>query len=193
MSISTNTDFGTDAAEAFLQALENVEANQVTACEGWTVHELVAHCTAGPAERTRIIEAVLAGEPSPITRGFEEREAPFRSLPHDQLRARLGIELKRFNEANQRLAEQEESTVTFTGWTLTSMELATHGRSELALHLWDFAGDCVATRQLLAQPDLTEHVLKVFRALPQLREAPAQRTQRAGLMDHRHLPTSSHR
>jgi hypothetical protein len=180
----TQADVGTPEAVAFLQALEETDATQVTACEGWTVHELVAHCAAGPAERARVIEAVLVGEPSPPTRGFEEREAPFRALPNDQLRERLVSELQRFHRANQRLAVRAEPTVTFTGWTLSSTELTTHGRSELALHLWDFAGDCSTSRSLLAQPDLTTHALKVFSALPQLQEAPAHRTRRAGLSDH---------
>src|SRR5690349_11831744 len=117
-------------AQAFLSTLDGTRANQVTACRGWTVHELVAHCAAGPAERARVIEAVLAGQPNPPTRGFAEREIPFRSLSHLELRSRLVHELQRFATANGHLPGQSDPTVTFTGWRMTAAELDTHGRSE---------------------------------------------------------------
>jgi hypothetical protein len=168
-------------AQAFLHTLDGTRANQVTACRGWTVHELVAHCAAGPAERAHVLEAALAGQPNPPTRGFAEREAPFRALSHPELRARLVYELQRFATVNALLAGQPDPAVTFTGWRMTAAELDTHGRSELALHRWDMAGDDACSMKLLAQPELLTHAVKLFGALPQLAESPAQRARRAGL------------
>jgi hypothetical protein len=64
---------------------------------------------------------------------------------------------------------------------MTATELDTHGRSELALHRWDMAGDDACSMELLAQPELLTHAVKLFAMLPQLAESPAQRARRAGL------------
>ena len=64
---------------------------------------------------------------------------------------------------------------------MTAVELDTHSRSELALHQWDMAGDDAPSMELLAQPELLTHAVKLFGALPQLAESPAPRAHRAGL------------
>jgi hypothetical protein len=47
------------------------------------------------------------------------------------------------------------ASVTFTGATLTAGQLATHARSEAAIHRWDIVGDDEVSDELLAQPDLS--------------------------------------
>src|SRR4051812_42850898 len=63
-------------------------AERLTACRGWTAHELVAHLAAGANEEADLIEAHLAGA-ARATRSFDEREPAFRALPDTELRDRL--------------------------------------------------------------------------------------------------------
>lgn len=63
-------------AEAFLDARQYTAPQTVSACEGWTAHEVTAHLAPAAAEITRHLEPYLAGEPVPPTRSFEEREPP---------------------------------------------------------------------------------------------------------------------
>jgi hypothetical protein len=52
-------------AQEFYAALDAVPPHAVTACVGWTAHEIAAHLAAATAELARIFEAGLAGEPVP--------------------------------------------------------------------------------------------------------------------------------
>ena len=48
----------------------------MSACDGWTTHEVAAHVTGIAAEIIRDLEPYLHGDPVPPTRSFEEREPP---------------------------------------------------------------------------------------------------------------------
>ena len=63
-------------AYAFLATIDAASPEAVSACEGWTTHEIAAHVTGIAVEVTRHLEPYLQGEPVPKTRGFEEGEAP---------------------------------------------------------------------------------------------------------------------
>jgi hypothetical protein len=67
-------------AEAFLDARQHVAPEVVSACEGWTAHDVTAHLAAAAVEIIRHLQPYLHGEPVPKTRTFEEREPPFRAL-----------------------------------------------------------------------------------------------------------------
>src|SRR5438094_680113 len=70
---------------ALLEALQELPPSARTACEGWTAHHIVAHLAAGAKEIADLVEERLDGRPGRPTRGFEERETPFRAVRHDQL------------------------------------------------------------------------------------------------------------
>src|ERR1700748_1398249 len=55
-----------------------------TWCEAWTVRDIVIHQTGNAEELARVLGGHLAGEPV-ATRGFEEREAPFRVMTNADL------------------------------------------------------------------------------------------------------------
>jgi hypothetical protein len=76
-------------AEAFFAAIEATAPEVVSACDGWTAHEIAAHVTGNAVEIVRHLEPYLQGDPVPETRSFEEREAPLRALAHADLLARL--------------------------------------------------------------------------------------------------------
>lgn len=79
-------------AEAFLDALQHSAPEAVSACEGWTTHEVTAHLAGGAAEVTRHLEPYLRGERVPATQSFEVREAPYRAMDDTDLRRRLEVE-----------------------------------------------------------------------------------------------------
>jgi hypothetical protein len=66
--------------QAFLETLDGLAPTAATACAGWTVHEITAHMAAGADEIARLFEAYGEGLPVPATRGWEEREAPYRAM-----------------------------------------------------------------------------------------------------------------
>src|SRR5205085_4474731 len=74
---------------AFYDVLKDTPPEAPTACAGWTAHELVAHLTAGAEEMADLVERTLRDAPERPTRGFEEREAPWRAVPDDELRSAL--------------------------------------------------------------------------------------------------------
>lgn len=67
-------------AEAFLDARQHGAPEGVSACEGWTAHEVTAHLAAAAAEIVRHPEPYLDGRPVPATRSSEEREPPYRAM-----------------------------------------------------------------------------------------------------------------
>jgi hypothetical protein len=71
---------------ALAGTLLSVDPHAPTACAGWSVHELTAHLAAGSAEIADLIERELAEGRTRPTRGFEEREAPYRALSPKKLR-----------------------------------------------------------------------------------------------------------
>jgi hypothetical protein len=157
---------------ALLAAIDQLPPDAPTACGGWTAHHIAAHLAAGAKETADLIDERLDGRPDRPTRPFEEREAPFRAMSHDELRARLVAENVRKMAAWDALAEQTaDSAITFTGTRITVDELETHSRSEAALHRWDLVGDDDTSGRLLAQPELTAHAVKVLNRMPVLTES----------------------
>ena len=148
---------------------------RLTACRGWTAHELVAHLAAGAREEADLIEAHLAGRPR-ATRPFEDREPAFRALPDAELRDRLVEEGARLTNVLDALAARDvHEPVEFTGRPMTRADFAMHSRSECALHRWDLVGRDDVGWAMLAQPALTKHSLGVLSAMATLPEAPANR------------------
>lgn len=157
-----------DEAREFVATLLATPADTPTACPGWTVHELVAHLAAGAAEEADLIESHLGGLPERPTRGFGEREAPYRALDDTTLRDRLFTESLRLAAAIGRLGTE---TVAFTGRSMTAADFALHTRSECALHRWDIVGRDDVGWAMLAQPELARHAVSVLTSMPSLREA----------------------
>jgi hypothetical protein len=134
---------------------------------------------AGAAEMADLTEGAIRGDPPRATRSFAEREAPYVALDDDALRERLAIEALRLHSAVKCLGTT--GMVTFAGRSLDARDLARHGRSETVLHRFDLAGDDDDGRDLLAQPDLTEHALVVLNTmLPDAPECVARRARVLG-------------
>jgi hypothetical protein len=150
-------------AEAFLDTLQHTSPDLVTACEGWTTHEVTAHLTGVAAEITRHLDPYLAGEPVPKTRSFEVREAPFQAMDDGELRARLATEEDRMRLlVDQVLAREPDAVIPWTGRQMVVAKFVPHVRNEFAIHRWDFAGDDETAIGLLGQPELTEHAVGVL-------------------------------
>ena len=150
-------------AEAFLDARQTVAPTQVSACEGWTAHEVTAHLAAAAAEVTRHLRPYLSGDPVPRTKTFEEREPPFRVLGDVELQRRLVAEEEQMREAiSDVLAAEPDAVIPWTGRTMGVAKFIPHMRNEFAVHRWDFVGDDDTGTALLAQPELTAHAVGVL-------------------------------
>src|SRR5947209_8707283 len=164
---------------ALLTALTEAPPSAPTACEGWTAHDIAAHLAAGAKEVADLAEDRLEGRPQRPTRGFEEREAPFRALPYDQLLRELVDNNKRKLAAYEALGALDDPSIAFTGTRLSVDALETHSRSEAAVHRWDLVGDDDRSTELLSQADLTKHAVKVLNAMPILNESARALGERA--------------
>lgn len=168
-----------DEGKEFVATLLAASPSQLTACEGWTVHDITAHLAAGSGEIADLIENHLAGGPQRVTRSFEERERPYREMDDVALRKILFEQVARSINARQRLAELPDDEVLFTGRSMRAAEFAMHSRSERALHRWDIVGRDDVGWEMLTQPELTLHSLKILTEMPILAETPANRLQAA--------------
>src|ERR1700722_2488682 len=159
-------------AEAFLDARQHTAPEVVSACEGWTAHEVTAHLAAMAAEITLHLEPYLQGDPVPATRTFEEREPPYRAMDDAALFRRLQDEEDRMRSVlGQVLAREPDAVIPWTGRQMAVAKFAPHVRNEFAIHRWDFAGDDEAGTELLSQPELTEHAVGVLGRILLLRGA----------------------
>jgi mycothiol maleylpyruvate isomerase-like protein len=150
-------------AEAFLDARQHTAPHVVSACEGWTAHEVTAHLAAAAAEVTRHLRPYLAGDPVPRTRTFEEREPSFREMDDAVLRRRLETEEERMRGViEQVLAEEPDAVIPWTGRRMEVAKFVPHMRNEFAVHRWDFVGDDETSDRLLSQPELTAHAVGVL-------------------------------
>lgn len=172
-----------DEYEAFVEALERTPANSVTACAGWTAHDVLAHVVAGGGEVARLVDEHLTRKPVSDTRGFEEREKPFREIADDALRRSLIGPSFLEDLLTKAAAHDADATIPFTKMDFTFEQLAIHARSELALHRWDLVGHDSVGRALLAKPDLTVHSVRVLDGMSVLNEWITHRRERAGLDD----------
>jgi hypothetical protein len=167
-------------------------AHRATSLPGWTAHELVAHLAAGASEESELIESHLECRPERPTRGFEERELPFRALPDVLLRDRLVEEAARLTVALEALAaDSARDGVLFTGRRMTAADFAMHSRSECALHRWDLVGRDDIGWAMLGQPELTTHALRVLTAMSSLPETPARRVAPFATSNHRAMIRSA--
>ena len=150
-------------AGAFLEALEFTPPDALTGCGQWRAHEVVAHLGAGAVEIARHLEGYAEGRPVPTTRGFEEREAPYRAVEDGELRAELPRCIERVAAAlDAVLGAEPDAVVPWTGRQMVVGSFVTHLRSELALHRFDLVGDDEIGRTLLGQPELTDHAVSVL-------------------------------
>ena len=163
---STNTSASSSfqrEADAFFTALDRTSPNSVTACYGWTAHEITAHLAAAGLEVAMNLEAYGERRLVPPTRGFEEREAPFREMNDDLLRLELPKSITRMSSAlDAVLTDEPDAIVPWTGRQMVVKTFLTHLRSEFAIHRFDLIGDDNVSKELLAQPDLTNHAVTVL-------------------------------
>jgi mycothiol maleylpyruvate isomerase-like protein len=166
---------------ALFAILTRAASEAPTACTAWTAHAVVAHLATGAKERADLIEDKLAGRSERATKAFAEREAAFLRLRDEELRAALVRETTRFEAAVTALAQHgAHATVAFAGTRFTAAQLATHHRSEAAIHRWDLVGPDETGDALLAQRELTQHGVAVLNSLQTLlHESPTQRVQHA--------------
>ncbi|MDQ2706760.1 MAG: maleylpyruvate isomerase N-terminal domain-containing protein [Actinomycetota bacterium] len=144
-------------AEAFLDARQHTPP-AVSACEGWTAHEVTAHLAAAAAEITCHLKPYLAGEPVPKTQTFEQREPAYRAMDDVALCRRLEVEDATMRSViAQVLACEPDAVIPWTGRQMVVSKFLPHMRNEFAIHRWDFIGDDDTSTALLSQPELTEH------------------------------------
>jgi hypothetical protein len=162
----------TREAEAFLDARQHTAPEVVSACEGWTAHEVTAHLAATAAEITRHLEPYSQGDVVPKTRTFEEREPPYRALDDASLGRRLVDEDDKMRSIlGQVLAQQPDAVIPWTGRQMAVAKFLPHMRNEFAIHRWDIVGDDETSTELLSQPELTEHAVGVLGRILLLRGA----------------------
>jgi hypothetical protein len=150
-------------AKEFIEAISGAEPNAVSACDGWTSHEIAAHVAGIAVEVNRHLDPYLQGHPVPATRSFEEREAPLQAADHADLLTRLVLEEQRMRTlVADVLAVDEQSVIPWTGRQMAVAKFIPHLRNEHALHRWDIVGDDEVSTALLAQSDLTEHSVEVL-------------------------------
>jgi hypothetical protein len=109
-------------AEAFLAAVDATAPEAVSACDGWTTHEIAAHVAGIAVEVVRHLEPFLHGDPMPKTRSFEEREAPLQQFAHGALLDRLDQEEQRMRRVLADVLDKEPDAV--IPWTGRQMAVA---------------------------------------------------------------------
>jgi hypothetical protein len=145
-------------AEAFLATVDATPPEAVSACEGWTTHEIAAHVTGIAVEVSRHLEPFLQGDPVPQTRGFEEREAPLQALAHADLLTRLEQEEEHMRRLVADVLDKDpDAVIPWTGRHMAVAKFIPHLRNEHALHRWDIAGDDEISARLLGNHDLVDH------------------------------------
>jgi Mycothiol maleylpyruvate isomerase N-terminal domain len=145
-------------ADAFLATVGHAAPEAVSACDGWTTHEIAAHVTGIAVEVIRHLEPYLQGDPVPRTRSFEEREAPLQAIGHLALLSRLDAEEERMRRlVGDVLSREPDAIIPWTGRRMGVAKFIPHLRNEHALHRWDIAGDDEISRQLLGSMDLVGH------------------------------------
>lgn len=145
-------------ADAFLATIDTAAPEAVSACEGWTTHEVAAHVTGIAVEVIRHLEPYLQGDPVPKTRSFEEREAPLQALGHTDLLKRLESDETRMRQLVADVLDSEaDAVIPWTGRHMAVAKFVPHLRNEHALHRWDVAGDDDLSEQLLGSEDLIDH------------------------------------
>jgi Mycothiol maleylpyruvate isomerase N-terminal domain len=153
--------------EAFLATLADTPPDAMTACDRWTTHDLGAHLAGTFEEVVRHLRAYADGHPLTSTRGFEEREAPFKLLSPDELLRTIerGDEQMRAEVATI-VADDPDATLTWTRRQMRVDSFLTHLRSECAIHRWDMVGDDETSWRLLGSFDLFKHAITAIGSGP---------------------------
>jgi hypothetical protein len=145
-------------AVAFINTVDQAAPQAISACDGWTTHEIAAHVTGIAVEVIRHLDPYLQGDPVPKTRSFEEREAPLQAMKHDALLQRLDAEEARMRGlVDAVLDRQPDAVIPWTGRHMAVAKFIPHLRNEHALHRWDVAGDDQTSAELLGNIDLLDH------------------------------------
>ena len=93
-------------------------------------------------------------------------------MPYADVLDEMVVQTRRKLAAYEALvAVCDEPEIDFTGTAITVDELTTHSRSEAALHRWDLVGDDALADELLADPELTAHAVKILNRMPTLPES----------------------
>ena len=129
-------------AVAFLTTIGRTDPAAVSACQGWTTHEIAAHVTGIAVEVVRHLDPYLQGDPVPKTRSFEEREAPLQATGHQALLTLLDDEETRMRTLVFDVLDRDpDAVIQWTGRQMAVAKFIPHLRNEHALHRWDIAGD----------------------------------------------------
>jgi hypothetical protein len=148
---------------AFLDTLDGTPPGAVTACRGWTTHEIIAHLTSGADAFADQVEAHLDGRPVPEFGAWDVREPPYRAMDDAVLRRRLVSAEQRMTDAfDAVLARDPAAVAPDVGWGLPIAELVTHMRQEFAIHRWDLVGDDDAGMEILGRPELIDHSVRLL-------------------------------
>jgi uncharacterized protein (TIGR03083 family) len=152
-----------EEAAAFLDALDSAPPTAVTACRGWTAHEMVAHLASAADAFADQVGAQVSGRPVPEFGAWDVREPPYRAMDDKVLRRRLETAERRMSAAfGQLLDKDPEAAFAEVGWGLPIAELVTHMRQEFAIHRWDLIGDDELGLALLGQPQLIDHSVRLL-------------------------------
>jgi hypothetical protein len=98
-------------AHAFIATVDKTEPQAVSACDGWTTHEVAAHVTGIAVEVIRHLDPFLQGDQVPRTRSFEEREAPLQAMDHQDLLGRLDAEGTRMRRLVDEVLDRGTATL----------------------------------------------------------------------------------
>lgn len=144
--------------EGFAHAVQARRPDAGTWCEGWTVRDVLVHQAGNAEEFHRVLTAHMSGRPVD-TRGFEERESPYRAMTDPALWAAFVDRCERLTELTDAAAAEldPDAEICWTGRTVTPSFFAEHLREELVLHRWDLTGDDATATESLMQPWMTEH------------------------------------
>jgi hypothetical protein len=103
----------------------------VSACDGWTTHEIAAHVTGIAVEVIRHLDPYLHGDPVPETRSFEEREASLQAMEHATLLRRLDAEETRMRRlVDDVLDGKPDAVIPWTGRHMAIAKFIPHLRNE---------------------------------------------------------------
>ncbi|MEV0392033.1 maleylpyruvate isomerase N-terminal domain-containing protein [Polymorphospora rubra] len=147
----------------FLDTLQDVPPHTLTACQGWTAHEVVAHLVAGVELLSGQARAHLERRPAPAVDDWAAHELSYQALDDRVLRRRLETGERDMTELFEQLgAPDPTAVVPGLGWGMPVEELILHMRQEFALHRWDLIGDDDQGAEILARPELLAHSVRML-------------------------------